>query len=395
MAGWVRSCLGLGVAAVTAAAVVGIAPTAVPRQPDVHPVQSQAAPRVDLAASERALVATPPDPGHFAAATTAMARLDPERTSAVVQAAPAPQNAASDAIVSGYQFLRYWVTYGVQLADYVLGFVPFGYAIADQVDIFYYNLILPISDSVVYNLIVPVVNDPLNLAAYVNGAIAVAQTSINAAINTGVAEFNYFFGWLIPPLPPRPLAAATEVTPVEEGPVSAEVQDVAARHDASATDAEPSPTPEPTKTVDPTKSPEPTQTVDPTKTPEPTQTVDPTKTPEPTQTVEPAKTVEPTQTPEPTTIETSSIQTTSASAPKPPTTTAAGAVAAQGEVRGPTTTTGTTTMTTRTTTTTTGTATTGTGTTSDPKISTATDTPASNPHTSGDDATGPSADGEN
>jgi hypothetical protein len=185
-----------------------------------------------------------------------MARIDPAGTTAAIDA-PATLNAASDAIVSGYQFLRYWVTYGVQLADYVLGFVPFGYAIADQVNIFYYNLILPISDSVVYQLVVPVVNDPLNLASYVNGLIAVGQTSVNAAINTGVAEFNYFFGWLIPPLPPLPLAAteATEATTLMTLKTAAVTDEPAAeraaeaanvdKHDASATDAGETVPPEP------------------------------------------------------------------------------------------------------------------------------------------------------
>ena len=336
-------------------------------------MHSQAAPRVDLAASVRALVTTPPDPDHFAAATAAMARLDPERTTAAVAAAPAPQNAASDAIVSGYQFLRYWVTYGVQLADYVLGFVPFGYAIADQVNIFYYNLILPISDSVVYNLIVPVVNDPLNLASYIDGVIAVAQTSVNAAINTGVAEFNYFFGWLIPPLPPRPLAV--EAALKDEAPTSAEIQDLATRHDASATDAGPSPTPGPDAPV------EPTPTSQPSPTPEPTETVEPTHTVEPTQTAEPTQTTEPTTTRTPTTPEL-----------KPPTTSTDGTVQAQGEVRGSTTTTGTTT-----TTTTGATTATGAGTTSGPTTgtdATSTDTPAAKPPTPGELGTGPATNGE-
>ena len=181
------------------------------------PAPAHQAPPIDLAASTRSLVTAPPNPERFAAATAAMGRLDPASVTAVVPAAAAvPLNAASDFVVSSYQFIRYWVTYGVQVADYVLGFIPFGYAIADQVNIFYYTLILPISDSIVYNLVVPVVNDPLNLASYVNGLIAVGQTSVNAAINTGIAEFNYFFGWLIPPLPPLPLAAAARALPAEE-----------------------------------------------------------------------------------------------------------------------------------------------------------------------------------
>ena len=99
------------------------------------------------------------------------------------------------------------MSYGVELAQYALQFIPYGYLIGNQIGIVYDTLVLPISDSVVYDLIIPVVNDPLNLASYVNGAVAVGSTTVNSFINFGIAEFNYFFGWLIPPIPPLPLAA--------------------------------------------------------------------------------------------------------------------------------------------------------------------------------------------
>jgi hypothetical protein len=363
MGGSIGSCLRVGVATLTAAAVVAIpptAPTTAPPGPTGVAVQVLPAPRVELAAAVRSLIATPPNPAHFAAATAAMARMDPAGVSPAV-AAPATFNAASDAIVSGYQFLRYWVTYGVQLADYALGFVPFGYAIADQVNIFYYNLILPISDSIVYQLVVPVVNDPLNLASYVNGLIAVGQTSVNAAINTGVAEFNYFFGWLIPPLPPRPLAMARELPVVEEASEVQKIEETPEIGEALVTGAEPSKTAEPTKTSEPSE------------TAEPSEPAEPTPTAEPSPTAEPA----PTAQPEPT------------EAPKPPTTTSVGGIQAQGEVRGGTTATTTTgtTATTTTGTTTNETATT-TGTTTGTHPTTAT-TPAAEPDTgTGDSPTG-------
>lgn len=349
MSGSIGSCLRVGVATLTAAAVMAIPPTApaaAPAGPTAVAAQVQPAPRVELAAAVRSLLTTPPNPAHFADATAAMARLDPAGTSAAVDA-PATFNAASDAIVAGYQFLRYWVTYGVQLADYVLGFVPFGYAIADQVNIFYYNLILPISDSVVYNLIVPVVNDPLNPASWVNGLAAVGQTSVNAVINTAVAEFNYFFGWLIPPLPPRPLvAAARTVAP------DAAVTTLATEVDATT---------EPTKTPEPTKAPEPSKTSEPVTTPAvsetpASETPEPTKTPEPSETPEPSTTPAPSETPEPT------------ETPKPATTTSVGGVQAQGEVRGGTQ------VTTPTGSTNTGSTNTKTPTSTDPKPPTTTDT---------------------
>ena len=328
MGGFIGSCFRVGVATLTAAAVVAIPPTApaaAPAGSTAVAAQVKPAPRVELAAAVRSMIATPPNPAHFAAATAAMARIDPAGTSAAIDA-PATLNAASDAIVSGYQFLRYWVTYGVQLADYVLGFVPFGYAIADQVNIVYYNLVLPISDSVVYQLVVPVVNDPLNLASYVNGLIAVGQTSVNAAINTGVAEFNYFFGWLIPPLPPRPLAVAREVPVVE---AASEVQGIQEIQEAPEVEEDPVTGAEPSETAEPSRN---SPTTEPVLTAEPSPTAVPSETPEPTKTPE---------APEPT------------ESPKPPTTTSVGGVQAQGEVRGGTA--GTTTGTTNTTETATGT----------------------------------------
>ena len=134
-------------------------------------------------------------------------RIDPKAASLLPHAAPATLNAASDSIASAYEWLQGWVSYGVELAQYALQFIPYGYLIGNQIGIVYDTLVLPISDSVVYDLIIPVVNDPLNLASYVNGTVAVGSTTVNSFINFGVAEFNYFFGWLIPPIPPLPLAA--------------------------------------------------------------------------------------------------------------------------------------------------------------------------------------------
>ena len=216
----VRSQLTAGMS-VIAAALIAIPPSVGP-QPATAAVEAvQVAPRIDLAASVRPLVVEPPSQTKFAAAVAMIERIDPSAPRTALQAvtpavAPTPLNAASDLIIAGYQFIQYFVDYGVQLTNYVLGFIPYGYLIAAQVNIFYFSLIRPISDSVVYDLVVPVVNDPLNLASYVNGLINVGQTAITAAINTGIAEFNYFFGWLIPPLPPLPLAVAKTVAPVEE-----------------------------------------------------------------------------------------------------------------------------------------------------------------------------------
>ena len=207
----VRSCLTAGVAAVAVSAVVA-APTAVAAPQ--HRAPTVAAP-VALSAAVKPLVLKPVDVRQIATARDVITRLDPD---SALAAAPAPQNVASDWITSGYEFIKYWVSYGVDLAQYVLQFIPFGGLIGAQIGIVYDSLVVPIADSVVYDLINPVVNNPLNLSVWVNGFVDVGVTSVNALINTGIAELNYFFGWLIPPLPFA--AEATEATalklPAEE-----------------------------------------------------------------------------------------------------------------------------------------------------------------------------------
>lgn len=216
-----RSHFVTGVAAVAAAALVA-SPTTASAHPLIQPAERAVTARVDLAASVKPIILEPLRPEQLATARDAIRRIDPESTfaTAAVAPAPAPLNAASDWFTGAYEWVQYWVSYGVDLADYVLGFIPFGYFIGDQINIFYDFLITPIADSVVYGLINPILNDPLNLSTWVNGLVNVGQTAITAAINTGIQEFNYFFGWLIPPLPPRPLppfplAAVQTVTPLE------------------------------------------------------------------------------------------------------------------------------------------------------------------------------------
>lgn len=114
---------------------------------------------------------------------------------------PAVQNVASDFIVNAWNNAVPWINYGVEFADYALQFVPFGYLLADQINIFYYSF-FPIADSFVLDLVAPVVNAPLDLAAWINGFTDVATVTVNSLINFAINEFNYFFGWLIPPIPP-------------------------------------------------------------------------------------------------------------------------------------------------------------------------------------------------
>lgn len=208
-----RSHLAAGMAALAVSAVA-LAPAAMPTR-DTGP--DAVTRSVHLASSVRPIVLEPLRPEQVAVARDAIERLDPEAAALIPEppADPVTLNAASDGINAAYQWLQGWVNYGVELTQYVLQFIPYGYLIGDQVGIVYYDLVVPIADSVVYDLIDPVVNDPLNIWSYINGIGAVATTTVASFINLGIAELNYFFGWLIPPIPPIPFAT-TETTEVAE-----------------------------------------------------------------------------------------------------------------------------------------------------------------------------------
>ena len=86
MSGPVRTRLTVGIAAITASAVV-LAPTTAPTpRPDV---QGLSAPRVALAATVKPLVVTPMTPKQLDTARTVIGRLDPKAASLLPQAVPA------------------------------------------------------------------------------------------------------------------------------------------------------------------------------------------------------------------------------------------------------------------------------------------------------------------
>ena len=137
------------------------------------------------------------------------------------------------------------------------------------------------------------VNDPLNLASYVNDAVAVGSTTVNAFINFGIAEFNYFFGWLIPPLPPLPLAAteptaltalklAAEPTAELLEPADGTTDDttVLAKQPATATDVIAADAPTAVEPADPTEPAEAEEQTEPVQ----AEPADPATLPTPTQT---------------------------------------------------------------------------------------------------------------
>lgn len=214
MSATVRSYLVAGAAAATATAIaltpVQATPAdiAVPAHPtSTQPQLTQAMIDLLAAASRMTAAVTPKAPNHPGTPGLGVA------PAAATTGDVGVQNAASDWLTGAYQFIQYWVDYGVEVAEWALGWVPFGYLIGDQVDLFYYDLIRPIANAIFYEAVVPIVNDPLNLNVWWTSIGNAIGTSINEAINFGVAEFNYFFGWILPPLPPRPGAATTLSAP--------------------------------------------------------------------------------------------------------------------------------------------------------------------------------------
>jgi hypothetical protein len=170
---------------------------------------------------------------------------------AVVKASPTPTAAAAptaqaalagfpgiqDAIINGYNLVLPWVDYGVNLAQYAVGWIPVASFFAPQVGIFYYDLIRPIMTSAVYNFAY-VVGGTIG---FVQGVSNVINDSMNAGIGFVNAEINWALSFL-PPLPPIPFAAAqTTALRVAAGPTAqATTETVDQKHEPGvATSVEP------------------------------------------------------------------------------------------------------------------------------------------------------------
>ena len=157
------------------------------------------------------------------------------------QAALAGFPGLQNAIINAYNVINPWVDYGVNLAQYAVGWIPVASFFAPQIGIFYYNLIEPIVTSAVYN------------TAYVlGGSIGIIQgisNVINDSINAGIGFVNAEINWalsFLPPLPPLPLAAAqTTALKVAAAPAAQAISEAAdgtvteKQEPSSATGAEP------------------------------------------------------------------------------------------------------------------------------------------------------------
>ncbi|WP_396927132.1 hypothetical protein [Mycolicibacterium sp.] len=189
-----------------AAAVVGAAAIA-PAQPSTP--SSVSAHSLRLSAAVQPLVS------QVNAAAAMLGRADGVTTAQQprAQASATANNNASDAIDSAYNVIMYWANYWANdLGPYLLGWVPFGYLISDQIQIWFNTFTVPVSASFVYDFLDPVVNDFWNPTVWRDGLTALAQTTWNSFGATVNQEIAYVISlqWFpipLPPLPPLPFAA--------------------------------------------------------------------------------------------------------------------------------------------------------------------------------------------
>jgi hypothetical protein len=119
----------------------------------------------------------------------------------LVVAAPAPTALIAfpglgNAIKDAYNFVEYWVDYGVDVAAYAVGWLPFGWVAADQIQIFYNSLIEPVARTITFNIADWVGGSQ----TFLQGLNRVVLDSANAGIGFVNAEIAW--GWsLLPPLP--------------------------------------------------------------------------------------------------------------------------------------------------------------------------------------------------
>jgi hypothetical protein len=139
------------------------------------------------------------------------------QTQAASLAAPevSVQNAASNLVDAIYVPVVNTIDYGVDVLQTALAPIPLVNIAGDQVSILWNSLAQPISNSVVFDLIDPVLNQPLNINSYLNGAYDVGATTVNSLVNTAINEVNYFLGVpLVASAQERQLDRTSEVSSV-------------------------------------------------------------------------------------------------------------------------------------------------------------------------------------
>jgi hypothetical protein len=184
-----RSILTAGITTITATAIV-VAPSVAPPPPSAPPT-------VELAAQTRPLVQKP-----FAALVAAAVQQQSQTANVAAPLVDQQATAAllafpgiSQAIKDIYNFAEYWVDYGVDVAEYFVNWIPFGYLISPQIDIIYQSI-----ERVVRSITFNIADFIGGSVSFVQGVRNVIRDSINAGIYFLNREISYGFGFL-PPLP--------------------------------------------------------------------------------------------------------------------------------------------------------------------------------------------------
>lgn len=237
-----RTQLSAGIAAVAATAVTLSTTIAAPvlRAPTERVVTASASPTHDFAVRLLAAIqhdastatggapaaGTPQLPAAAHSGTAVPTAATPTAatpTAAITFGLPGIQNA----IINTYNTVMPWVDWGVEVAQWAVGWVPWvGWVGADQIGIFYFDLIRPLITSGVYNTAF-VIGGTEGLIPAIGNFINDLGYTINGFIRS---EINWALSFL-PPLPPLPFAAAPAAAKAaaagagatsEAGPVSAD-----------------------------------------------------------------------------------------------------------------------------------------------------------------------------
>jgi hypothetical protein len=175
-----RSLLTAGITAVTASAIV-VAPSVAPLPP----------PRVEVSHTVQLVAAAQTLPLHAMTSTAATTR------AAAASAAVTIPGLIEDAVTAWLNGLP------LQLAAWALSIIPYGNFLVDQLYAFYSPTVY-FTNSLVTNLIQPVLKDPTNPAVWVTGIAQSAYTGVNSLLNLGINEVNLVIKYatgLIPNIP--------------------------------------------------------------------------------------------------------------------------------------------------------------------------------------------------
>jgi hypothetical protein len=180
-----RSILTAGVTAITATAIV-VAPSVAPL------------PAAQLAVSRTVQLSAAVQTLSQQVVTSAAAAADPVAV---------PLNTASEVVDAAYNALVYWSGLGLYAATWLFSIVPFGNFVSDQLYAFYAPTVY-FTDSLVTDLIEPVLDDPTKPTVWANGIAEAAYTGLNSLLNLGINEVNLVINYAINLIPAIPLSLA-------------------------------------------------------------------------------------------------------------------------------------------------------------------------------------------